>query len=91
MPLMSDLTGYVVSGHDAGGCGLIQQHGNFPRAGQNLDEPNNNFEASVHAGYTATGQFVFRSAKVSAGQSVLFDLILDSATATVIADNVRVP
>jgi hypothetical protein len=84
---MTDLAGYVTAGGP--GCGLIQQFGNFPRAGENPDEPGNNFEASVRAGYTFDGQFLFRSADVSAGQQVLFDLAED--TGAVYACNIRVP
>jgi hypothetical protein len=65
-------------------------YGNFPRAGQNRDEPGNDFEQSVRAGYTFTGQFEFRSAQVSQGQSVLFDLAQDG-TGAVYACNIRVP
>ncbi len=89
MTLMTNLSGYVVYGNDAGGAGLVQQFGNFPRVGQNLDEPGNNFEASVRAGYTATGQFIFSNAQVSAGQEVVFDLV--QGVRDVEAMNVRVP
>ena len=89
MALMSDLSGYVVCGHDAGGSGLVQQFGNFARAGQNADEPGNNFEQSVKQGLAFTGRFTFSSAQVSAGQQVLFDL--EQGAREVEACNVRTP
>jgi hypothetical protein len=89
--VMTNLSGYVTSASPRGGCGQIQQYGNFPRVGQNADEPGNNFEDSVHQGFTYDGQFEFRSAQVSEGQSVLFDLVEDALSGGVLADNVRVP
>jgi hypothetical protein len=89
--LMTDVSGYVTSANPNGGGCLIQQYGNFPRFEQASDEPGNNFEESVRAGYTFDGQFVCKGYFLSEGQSVLFDIAAGTSVQGNYAVNVRVP